>query len=80
MKPRRNAAVLGSILNKMPRTKEFKELDWQMAKRKERRQALTVPFVYRMYRMKRKRLDLARYVSTRPAGPLLCGCSSCFML
>ncbi|XP_023688332.2 telomerase protein component 1 isoform X2 [Paramormyrops kingsleyae] len=63
VKPRRKAVVLGSVLNKMPRTKEFKELDWQTAKRSERRRALAVPFVYRMYRMKRKRLDLARRYS-----------------
>ncbi|XP_048867446.1 telomerase protein component 1 [Brienomyrus brachyistius] len=60
VKPRKNAVVLGSILNKMPRTKEFKQLDWQTATRKERRQALSVPFVYRVYRMRKKQPDLAR--------------------
>ncbi|XP_037131488.1 telomerase protein component 1 isoform X2 [Syngnathus acus] len=48
-----NSEILKNILKKIPKSKRFGRLDWQSASRKRLRVALGVPFVYRVYRMKK---------------------------
>ncbi|XP_051943966.1 telomerase protein component 1 [Hippocampus zosterae] len=54
-----NTEILKSILKKVPKSKRFSRLDWETAGRKRLRVALGVPFVYRIYRMKKDQLAKA---------------------
>ncbi|XP_062386572.1 telomerase protein component 1-like [Sardina pilchardus] len=49
-----SAAILKKILKKLPKSKRFKSLDWETAKRRRLRVALGVPFVYRIFKMKKQ--------------------------
>ncbi|XP_076601969.1 telomerase protein component 1 isoform X2 [Chaetodon auriga] len=48
--------ILKGILQKIPKSRRFKRLDWDTTPRKRIRVALGVPFVYRLYRMKKAEL------------------------
>uniref|UniRef100_A0A3Q2XZ07 TROVE domain-containing protein n=1 Tax=Hippocampus comes TaxID=109280 RepID=A0A3Q2XZ07_HIPCM len=54
-----NNEILKNILKKVPKSKRFRRLDWETAGRKRLRVALGVPFVYRIYRMKKDQLAKA---------------------
>ncbi|KAM7379694.1 hypothetical protein PAMP_005228 [Pampus punctatissimus] len=45
--------ILKDILKKIPKSKRFKRLDWETTQRKRIRVALGVPFIYRLYRLKK---------------------------
>ncbi|XP_036939136.1 telomerase protein component 1 isoform X2 [Acanthopagrus latus] len=47
------ATTLAEILKKIPKSKRYSSLEWDKAPRSRIRVALGVPFVYRLYRMKR---------------------------
>ncbi|KAK6310921.1 hypothetical protein J4Q44_G00189760 [Coregonus suidteri] len=51
--------ILRGILKKMPKNKRFSHLDWETAGKKRLRVALGVPFVYRIYNMKKSQLKKA---------------------
>ncbi|XP_029930833.1 telomerase protein component 1 [Myripristis murdjan] len=51
--------ILKGILKKIPQSRRYKRLDWETAQRKRMRVALGVPFVYRMYTLKRAQLQKA---------------------
>ncbi|XP_061652420.1 telomerase protein component 1 isoform X2 [Phyllopteryx taeniolatus] len=51
-----NQVILKNILKQLPKSKRFRRLDWETASRKRLRVALGVPFVYRIYRMKKDQL------------------------
>uniref|UniRef100_A0A3Q2YXL3 TROVE domain-containing protein n=1 Tax=Hippocampus comes TaxID=109280 RepID=A0A3Q2YXL3_HIPCM len=83
-----NNEILKNILKKVPKSKRFRRLDWETAGRKRLRVALGVPFVYRIYRMKkdqlakanlldryRKALETAVQISCRYNIPPLPGCT-----
>ncbi|XP_070830732.1 telomerase protein component 1-like [Chaetodon trifascialis] len=48
--------ILKDILKKIPKSRRFRRLEWDDAPRKRIRVALGVPFVYRLYRMKKAEL------------------------
>ncbi|KAL0966294.1 hypothetical protein UPYG_G00293480 [Umbra pygmaea] len=58
-----NNEILKSILKKMPKGKNFNHLDWETAGRKRQRVALGVPFVSRIYNMKKKQLQKASQIT-----------------
>ncbi|KAM9458628.1 telomerase protein component 1 isoform 1-T2 [Salvelinus alpinus] len=51
--------ILRGILKKMPKSKRLSSLDWETAGQKRLRVALGVPFVYRIYNMKKSQLKKA---------------------
>ncbi|XP_038859161.1 telomerase protein component 1 [Salvelinus namaycush] len=51
--------ILRGILKKMPKSKRLSRLDWETAGQKRLRVALGVPFVYRIYNMKKSQLKKA---------------------
>lgn len=53
--------ILRGILKKMPKSKCLSRLDWETAGQKRLRVALGVPFVYRIYNMKKSQLKKSRY-------------------
>lgn len=55
------AATLAEILKKIPKSKRFSSLEWDKAPRSRIRVALGVPFVYRLYRLKRAQYIKAKY-------------------
>lgn len=54
--------ILRSILKTIPKSKRFRSLDWETTKRRRMRVALGVPFVFRIYNMKKAQLLKAKYV------------------
>ncbi|XP_032388427.1 telomerase protein component 1 isoform X2 [Etheostoma spectabile] len=48
--------ILKGILNKIPKSKRFKCLDWNTTPRSRLRVTLGVPFIYRLYRAKKDQL------------------------
>ncbi|KAL4657224.1 telomerase protein component 1 isoform X1 [Arapaima gigas] len=48
-----NSKVLQGILSKIPRSMKYQQLDWHTAERKRLRVALGIPFVYRIFKMKK---------------------------
>ncbi|KAM9844961.1 telomerase protein component 1 [Aulostomus maculatus] len=54
--PDTNVRILKGILKKIPKSQRYRSLDWETAKRRRMRMALGVPFVYRMYLMKKAQL------------------------
>ncbi|XP_034559516.1 telomerase protein component 1-like [Notolabrus celidotus] len=48
--------ILKDILKKIPRSNRFKRMDWETTVRSRLRVTLGVPFVYRLYRMKKAQL------------------------
>ncbi|XP_018613538.2 telomerase protein component 1 isoform X2 [Scleropages formosus] len=54
-----NSTVLQNILRKIPKVRKYQQLDWHTAGRKRLSIALGVPFVYRMYKMKKNQLHRA---------------------
>ncbi|XP_057712821.1 telomerase protein component 1 isoform X2 [Corythoichthys intestinalis] len=51
-----NQEILKKILKQVPKTKRFRRLDWESSSRKRLRAALSVPFVYRLYRTKKAQI------------------------
>nr|XP_057928981.1 telomerase protein component 1 [Doryrhamphus excisus] len=51
-----NIEILKEIVKKLPKSPRFRQLDWESAGRKRLRVALGVPFVCRLYRMKKAQL------------------------
>ncbi|XP_054623593.1 telomerase protein component 1 isoform X2 [Dunckerocampus dactyliophorus] len=51
-----NIDILKEIVKKLPKSPRFRHLDWESASRKRLRVALGVPFVCRIYRMKKAQL------------------------
>ncbi|XP_041946088.1 telomerase protein component 1 [Alosa sapidissima] len=54
-----STAILKKILKKLPKGKRYKSLDWETAKRRRLRVALGVPFVYRIFKMKKQLYNTA---------------------
>lgn len=55
--------ILKGILKKIPQSKRFKNQEWDEAPRKRIRVTLGVPFVYRLYQIKKKEFLKAKYES-----------------
>lgn len=54
--------ILQGILKKVPKSKRYKRMDWQTAGRRRLRVALAVPFVARIFNLKKAKLQKLRYV------------------
>lgn len=55
--------ILMDILKKIPKSQRLMRLTWETTKRSRIRMTLRVPFVFRMYRMKKAQLIKAKYVN-----------------
>ncbi|XP_028831338.1 telomerase protein component 1 [Denticeps clupeoides] len=51
--------IMKDILKKVPKSGRYRRMDWSTAKRRRLRGALGVPFVYRLYNMRKKILKKA---------------------
>ncbi|TRY98943.1 hypothetical protein DNTS_016997 [Danionella cerebrum] len=61
VKPQSSSEILRDILKKLPRTRRYRQnkVDWEQAERKKLRITMRVPFVYRLFNVKRKLLRQA---------------------
>lgn len=55
--------ILMDILKKIPKSQRLKRLTWETTKKSRIRLTLRVPFISRMYRMKKAQLIKAKYVN-----------------
>ncbi|KAM9789460.1 telomerase protein component 1 [Neosynchiropus ocellatus] len=48
--------ILTSVLKKIPKSRRFRNMEWEKAKKSRKRLTLSVPFIYQMYRIRKAQL------------------------